>query len=118
MKNTLLTVLGISLCYYDAPAQRTIPHSSGYTSAHHKMADGTVSTDKLAETLINSLGNFNSGNRAGKTALHIMPVACKQQGITGNAPYTYAEYMQHLFGRLQPLPKPRRTTVKNSGWLL
>jgi hypothetical protein len=118
MKNALLTVLGISLCYYDTHAQRTIPHSSGYASAHHKMADGTVSTDKLADILINSLENNNSGNRTGKPVSRLMPVACRQEGTTGNAPYTYAAYMHDLFGRLQPLPKPRRTTVKKSGWLL
>jgi hypothetical protein len=86
--------------------------------AHHKMADGTASTDKLAEILINSLENFNSGSSTGKTALNIMPVAYGQQAAIGNSPNTYAMYMQDLISRLQPLPKPRRTTVKKSGWLL
>lgn len=118
MKNTLLAVLGISLCYYDTQAQSTIPHTRGYRSAHHKMADGTASTDKLAEILVNSLENFNSGSRAGKSAASIMPVAYTAQAAIGNERETYAAYMQRLLMRLQPLPKPRRTTVKKSGWLL
>src|SRR5690349_13731877 len=40
-------------------------------SAFTKMADGTASSDKLADILLNSLENFDSVSRTGKPALRV-----------------------------------------------
>ncbi len=137
MKNTLLTVLGISFCSYDIHAQSVAPHLPGYVkyqeaipnqsidkgakkvnpfrdgvastnklstdiSAYSKMADGTASSDKLADILLNSLEAFDSISKNDKPTLRIMPVGL----------YTYAGYIQKV------ISKPRPVTTKKSGWLL
>ena len=76
-------------------------------SAFNKMADGTASSDKLADILLNSLENFDSVSRTGKPALRVVPVSL----------YTYAGYMQQCIMN-RPLSKPRPLTKKKSGWLL
>jgi|GEM_PF-4794062 len=73
-------------------------------SAHNKMADGTASSDKLAEILLNSLESFDSISRTDKPTLGVVPVRL----------YTYTGYMQQWI----PLSKPRPLTSKKSGWLL
>jgi len=133
MKNTLLAVLAISCCH-ESQAQSVAPHSSGYVkyqevipnrsidkgakkvntdklttdiSAYNKMADGTASSDKLADILLNSLDNFDSLSRTGKPEFRVVPVGL----------YTYAGYMQQWIMN-RPLSKPKPSTTKKSGWLL
>ena len=76
-------------------------------SAFNKMADGTASSDKLAEILLNSLENFDSVSRTGKPELREVPVGL----------YTFAGYMQQWIMN-RSLSKPRPLTTKKSGWLL
>ncbi|MFL5747128.1 MAG: hypothetical protein ACJ751_20790 [Niastella sp.] len=132
MKNTLLAVLAISL-YSDSQAQNVVPHSTRYikyqeaipnqsidkgakkvnhklatdNSAFTKMADGTASSDKLADILLNSLENFDSVSRTGKPELRVVPAGL----------HTYAGYIQQWTIN-RPVSKPRPLTKKKSGWLL
>jgi hypothetical protein len=95
----------------DKGAKKVYPHREGvasinklttYISAHNKMADGTASSDKLADILLNSLENFDSVGKTEKPAMRIVPVGL----------YTYAGFMQNV------VSKPRPFTPKKSGWLL
>jgi hypothetical protein len=73
-----------------------------------KMADGTASSDKLANILLNSLEIFDSVGKTDKPVFRIVPVGL----------YTYTGYMQQSIIKIQSLSKPRPLTTKKSGWLL
>jgi len=129
MKNTLLAVLIIVLCYDHTQAQSTrLPVI---------IADGTISTDKLANDLMaagkpagvaihnNSLPTISSKlyNALWQRFLQQYPALQKpaqtslsaRQSARVEQP-TYIAYMQLPLLRVHPLPKPRPLN-RRTGWL-
>jgi hypothetical protein len=129
MKNTLIAVLIMVLCYDHTQAQSArLPVI---------IADGTISTDKLASDLMasgkpagvaihsNQLPTISNTlyNALWQRFLQRYPALQKppQTSLSANQsarvePCTYVAYMQLPILRVHPLPKPRPLN-RRTGWL-
>ncbi|OQP50966.1 hypothetical protein A4H97_03855 [Niastella yeongjuensis] len=143
MKNTLLAVLVISLCYYDSPAQNVAPHSPRYVKYQEAISnrsigkgakkvnpfrDGVASTDKLTKDIA-ALNKMADGTASSDKLADILLNSLEIFDSVGKTDkpafrvvpvglYTYAGFMRQEITRKQELSKPRPLTTKKSGWLL
>jgi len=146
MKNTLLAVLMISLCYDQTQAQSISPPSPDYIKyqgthpiqpvgngsvtvksladgvvttdklandlkTSGKMADGVVTSDKLANDIINSLKGMKDALTSNKPVQKSMPptlsLRLNNAGITDE--HAYACHMHEQLSYAQQSQKPRPT---------
>jgi hypothetical protein len=126
MKNTLLAVLIMAICYDHAQAQSTrLPVI---------IADGTVSTDKLDNDLTATGKPVGVANQLptiskklyealGQRFMQYYPALQQpvQTSLPANntasvEPVLYVAFIQHPILKIQPLPKPRPLN-KRTEWL-
>jgi hypothetical protein len=79
------------------------------------MADGAVSSNKLADDIINSLNEMEEAKAVNRQSQRVSMAPALYNAMATDQ-YAYACHMHNLLLYAQPLQKPR-PTYKRKGWL-